>query len=372
MLNKKLTIIITIAIIITGFLIKSILSNQKETIKRRPMKQNERQLNIVTIQNEDIQTRITIAGHLYAYDKVEIYAEVSGILLNTPKRFKAGTRFDEGEILIQIDDAVYKNNVLAQKSSLLNQLTLLLPDLSIDFPESASHWQDYLSRLDLKKPLAELPQPESDKERYYIASRNIFNQFFAIKAMEETLAKYTIEASFSGVVTEANINQGTLVRVGQKLGEFTNTDMFELPAAAGIHDVQHLKPGDPVILTSDEIEGQFKGKIQRINAVIDKTSQSVMVYITSHDKRLKDGMYCKADIKSSPIREAVRIPRKAVVGNGHVFTVQDSILTLTSVEILGDDKNHFIVKGLENGTRILGEPSAGLSDGMNINQIQKN
>jgi len=372
MLNKKITIIATIAIIITGFLIKSILSNQKETIKRRPMKKTEKRLNIITIQNEDIQTQVKISGHLAAFDKVEIYAEVSGILINTPKRFKEGARFTKSETLIQIDDAVYKNNVLAQKSSLLNQLTLLLPDLGIDFPNSAAHWQAYLGQFDLEKSLSPLPKPDSDKERYYIASRNIFNQYYVIKAMEETQAKYTIEAPFSGAVTQANINQGTLVRVGQKLGEFTNTDTYELAAAAGIHDVQHLKPGDPVILTSSEINGQFEGKIQRINAVIDKASQSVMVYITTHDNRLKDGMYCKAEIKSSPIRQAVRIPRKAIVGNGHVYTIQDSTFTLKPVEIVGDDNNNFIVRGLQNGTRILGEPIAGLTDGMKLNQVLKN
>ena len=171
MLNKKTTLIATVLIIIVGLLINTILSNQKEPMKRHSMKKKKKPVKIVTVKNEDIQTKFEISGHLTAFDKVEIFAEVSGILLITPKRFKEGIRFKKGETFIKIDDEVYKNNVLAQKSSLMNQLTLLLPDLSIDFPQSAAHWRAYLKQFDLEKSLSPLPESESDKERYYIASR---------------------------------------------------------------------------------------------------------------------------------------------------------------------------------------------------------
>ena len=44
--------------------------------------------------------------------------------------------------------------------------------------------------------------------------------------MEATLDKYTIKAPFNVVVTQSNINPGTLVRNGQKLGEFINTYLY--------------------------------------------------------------------------------------------------------------------------------------------------
>ena len=242
------------------FLINGVLSNQKKPMKRRPVNQTNKQVKIVTVKNEAIRTEFDISGHIRALDKVEMYAEVSGILLNTPKRFKEGNRFSTGEALIKIDDSVYRNNVLAKKSSLLNQLTLLLPDLSIDFPASAPKWEHYLQQYDLEKTLSPIPVPGSDQEKYYIASRNIYDQYYTIKSMEATLAKYAITAPYAGVVTESNINPGTLVRAGQKLGEFTNTAIYELEAFASVHQVQHLKPGDPVTLFSDDMPYSFQGQ----------------------------------------------------------------------------------------------------------------
>jgi len=371
MLTKKTTLIATVLIIIVGLLINTMLSNQKEPMKRHTMKKNKKPVKILTVKNENIQTQLEIGGHLTAFDKVEIFAEVSGILLLTPKRFKEGIRFSKGETLIKIDDAVYKNNVLAQKSSLMNQLTLLLPDLSIDFSNSAANWQSYLEQFDLEKSLSTLPEPESDKERYYIASRNIFNQYYVIKSMEETLAKYTITAPYSGVVTQSNINPGTLVRMGQKLGVFTNTDVYELEAAASIHEVQHLKPGDKVTLASNDIEGEFQGQVQRINAIIDRNSQTVKVYITTRDKRLKDGMYCTAHIISNPLSNTFRVPRNLDVGNGHIYILEDSVLQLKAVEIVAEESEQLIVRGLVNGTQILGEPVSGAYEGKKINPINE-
>lgn len=372
-MKKLVTLFFTILIIIVGVVISNLLSNQKQPMRRRPNSNTVRPVKVITVNNRDIHTTRKIGGYLNALDKAEIFAEVSGVLLETPKRFKEGNRFKKGAVLIHIDDAVYRNNVLAKKSSLLNQLTLLLPDLSIDFPESAKRWQGYLQQFDLDKSLTGLPKPISDQEKYYIASRNIYNQYYAIKSMEETLDKYTIEAPYNGVVTMSNINPGTLVRMGQKLGEFTNTDTYELEAFAGVKDVQFLKIGDPVILTSEDTPDRFSGKIKRINDVIDRKSQTVKVYITTTDSRLKDGMYLTAEVTSELIENATRIDRKLIVGTNQLFTLaEDSTLKLRTVQIAGEENDIVIVQGLANGMKVIAQNLANAQEGRKIEKIALN
>jgi membrane fusion protein, multidrug efflux system len=373
MLNKKVTIIVTILIIVVGFAIQSFLKNQKEPMRRMPANKNQKPINLITVENENITTKFDVTGYLNALDKVELYAEVSGILHETPKRFKEGNRFMKGEVLCLIDDRVYRNNVLAQKSSLLNQLTLLLPDLSIDFPKRASHWEAFLHEFDLQKTLNPLPEPATDQERYYIASRNIFNLYYSIKSMEETHAKYTISAPYDGIVTVSNINPGTLVRMGQKLGEYMSTDIYELEATIGINKIKHVNIGDRVKLTSDDFPGKFEGKIRRINDIIDRKSQSVKIYITTKEKELKYGMYLTAHITSAEIKNAIRIPRSLLQGDDKIFTVNDSILHLQPINVAAIENGFVIVSGLEEGSKILASPIANASDGkkIKIGKVQK-
>lgn len=342
-------------VIVAGFVIANILSNQKEPMRRNPENGQKKTVPVITVQNGDIDIPIEMSGPLYAYDKVEIFAEVSGVLHDTAKRFRAGTRFKQNEILIKIDDQVYKNSVLAQRSSLLNQLTLLLPDLSIDFPESTQRWESYLKNMDLQKDLSPLPPPAGDKERYYIASRNIYNQYYVIKGMETTLSKYTIRAPFDGVVSQAAINPGTLVRVGQKLGEFIDTGLYEMEASVTLFDANRLETGETVTLTSDDVQGTFEGRIQRINRVLDPTSLTVKVYIQLEDPKLRDGMYLEARTTGMPVSNAVAVSKDLLVGNDRLFAVEDDVLVLKSVRVVAERGDTALVRGLPDGTRILGE-----------------
>ena len=358
--------------IVVGLVISNILSRQKEPMRRRPTAARQKSVRIITVRNKDIKIPIEMSGPLYAYDKVEIFAEVSGVLLNIPKRFKAGNPFKKGEVLIKIDDRVYKNNVLAQKSSLLNQLTILLPDLSIDFPKSSQRWETYLENMDLQKVLNPLPDPASDKERYYIASRNIYNQFYVIKGMETTLSKYTIRAPFDGVVSVSLINPGTLVRVGQKLGEFISTEVYEMEASVTLFDANRLEKDQPVNLTSEDVQGTFTGHIRRINRVLDPTSLTVKVYIHLKDSRLRDGMYMVARTEGNPVPGAVAVAKDLLVENSRLFAVEDSVLVLKTIRVVAERGDTAIVRGLADGTKILGEVWAEAREGVEIPQSPKN
>lgn len=372
LMNKKKWVwVIAGLMILAGLVISNILSNQKEPMRRKPTAARQKSISIITVQNNDIKIPIEMSGPLYAYDKVEIFAEVSGVLLNTPKHFKAGIPFKKGEVIIKIDDRVYKNSVLAQKSSLLNQLTLLLPDLSIDFPQSSRRWEAYLKSMDLQKELNPLPDPASDKERYYIASRNIYNQYYVIKGMETTLSKYTIQAPFDGVVTLAMINPGTLVRVGQKLGEFISTEVYEMEASVTLFDANRLEKGQHVNLTSEDVQGTFTGRIQRINRVLDSTSLTVKVYIHLKDSRLRDGMYMVAQTNGKPVPEAVAVSKDLLVENNHLFAVEKSVLVLKPVRVVAERGDMAIIRGLADGTKILGEVWAEAREGLEIPQFSK-
>ncbi len=365
-MNRRIAAIFAALIIVSGIVLGAILSNQKKPVRRRQRPPQYEQIRTMAVESGDIRTTVAITGPLTALDHVDVYAEVSGVLLTTGKRFRPGNRFEKGEPLIRIDDAVYRNNLLAQKSGLLNTLTLLLPDLSIDFPESEERWRSYLERFDLHKPLSPLPEAGSEKERYYIASRNAYSQFYTIKSMEATFAKYTIRAPYSGVVTASEINPGTLVRQGQKLGEFASTDIYEMEAFADLKEVRLLRLGMPVVLTCDDLPGTFHGTVSRINEVIDQHTQLVGVYITTTEERLQDGLYMTASIESEPIIGAARIPRSVLVGNGHVWVVRDSMLVLREIEVDAYEDGEIVVRGLPDGTVLVTEPPADAVEGMKL------
>lgn len=354
-LNNKITIILTAAIIIVGFLISSVLTNQKEPITRKAKKEKAVNLKTLTVETRTMRPEIEASGRLYAREKIEIFAEVTGVLEETPKQFRAGYAFKAGETMIRIDDAVYRNNLMAQKSSLLNQMTLLLPDLRIDYPESAKLWEAYLAGFDLNQPLAPLPEAQRDQEKYYIASKNIYNLYYSVMSMEATLAKYELKAPYDGVVTESYINPGMLVRPGQKIGAFLSPAVYELEAPVSFEDSRYLQTGATVRLTSADLRESFSGTLSRINPSIDQKTQTIMVFITTTDQRLRDGMFLTAHIPGQTVRNAAEIPRNLISDDRHVYVFDDSLLTKQEVDIISRSGEMVIVTGLADGMQILNQ-----------------
>lgn len=355
MRNKLIGLAGTAAIIVIGVIIASAFASQKKDPPRHMHKSKTQTLKTETVQMQEVAPVFHTGGVLQAYNKIILFAEVNGILHEADAPFRNGSHFKSGQVLLKIDDRVYRNSVLAQKSALLNQLTLFLPDLAIDYPESAKHWQTYLDNFELNKPLAPLPEAINAKEKYFIASRNIYSLYYQVKGMEETLAKYTLRAPYGGTVTEADITAGSLVRAGQKLGEFTNVSVYEAAMPVNLSDLPFLKIGDRVTLTSEDLSATFSGKIQRINDKIDRSTQTVQVFISVSDPHLKDGMYINASIQASHISSGAVIPAKWLVNGKNIYVKQDSSFVLRPVQIVVSQNDNVIIHGLKQGETILAQ-----------------
>ncbi|TNJ36011.1 efflux RND transporter periplasmic adaptor subunit [Prosthecochloris vibrioformis] len=362
-MKKLQPYIIALGIIAIGIGIGRMLGSGNGEESVGPKTRSTRLLEVTEVNNGTVQRDVRMSGKAVALRRIELYAEVGGIFTDAGRPFREGAVFRKGEALFGIRDDVYRNSVLAEKSQLLNQLTLLLPDLLIDFPGEAEVWKEYLEGYSIEAPLAPLPEVRDNRLRNYIAARGIYSKFFAVRSMEETLGKYRLQAPFDGVVTLSNLNPGMLVRTGQKIGEFADPSVFEVQAAVSVRALEYVRPGDRVELRSDDFPGVADGQISRINQAIDQQTQTVGVYIEVADPRVREGMFMYTSI-AVPVEHAVQVSRSLLRDETRLFVVRDSVLTLADVEVVAAYGQHAIVRGLSEGAVMLAEPREGLYEGM--------
>ncbi len=371
-MNKNLVVriifgLLGIAIIFGGIQIsKSISSKKVPPSKRTSESPRVVPAKILYVQNKTVSDTMLIQGTLTAFDKIQIFSEVTGVLEETSRPFKVGSYFKKGDMLARINKEEVELSLLAQKSALQNAITQFMPDLKIDYKESFKQWQQYLNEFDVDAPLQPFPEPINDQEKYFIASKNVNNQYFNIKSAEARLEKYEIFAPFNGVITEVNINSGAVVRVGQSLGQLMNKSNFELEATVPLSDLKYLKVGNSVELYSDDIEGQWNGKIKRISDQIDPSTQAVKIFVSVSGGNLREGMYLKGDVKARGFEHAMRIPRELLINQKAVYVVRDSSLSLEEVEVIKITPTAAVVRGLKNGTPLLRNKIAGAFDGMKV------
>lgn len=316
--------------------------------------------------NKDIPIVITTSGNLTAKNKIDLYAEVQGVLKPSSKDFKAGTAYSKSERIISINSDEFYANLQSQKSNFYNTITSIMPDIRLDYPNEFQKWQSYLNSFDMNKTTPKLPKMNSDKENYFISGRNINTAYYNVKNLEVKLGKYNLRAPFNGILTEALVTPGSLIRVGQKLGEFIDPSVYEMEVSINAEFADLLKKGNAVKLHNLEKTKAYTGKVIRINGKVDATSQTIKAYIEVAHQDLREGTYLEANLIARSESNAIEISRKLLVDNKHIYIVKDSILDLVNINPVYFSAESAVIKGVENGTLMLSKPTPGAYQGMQV------
>jgi multidrug efflux pump subunit AcrA (membrane-fusion protein) len=370
-MRKIILIVIAAFLIIGSLLLAKFLIDSKN--KQKPIAPKVvKTVFSETVTNSTIPIIITANGNLIAKNRIELFSEVQGVLVSTSKDFKPGTNYSKGETLIKINADEFYANLQAQKSNLFNAITAIMPDIRMDFPSEYQKWQLYVDGFSMNLPVKKLPEFTTDKEKFFISGRGILTAYYNVKNLEVKLNKHTLTAPFNGVLTEALVNKGTLVRPGQKLGEFISPSVYEVAVAIKSEFKDLLVLGKQVTLQNLEKTKTWTGKVVRINGKVDTATQTVTAFLEVSGKDLKEGQYVEVALEAKSEDEAFEVSRNLLIDNSKLFIIKDSVLELIPVEIAFENKNSVIVKNIPNGTQILSKLVPGAHNGMLVTVYNEN
>lgn len=365
-MRKYVTIVIGILLVAASAYIARDLANTK---KRQRPKNAKVKPTVFTqiVKNEDVPVFVLESGRLLAKNRIEVFSEVQGVMVPTKKEFKPGAYYQKGETVVSIRNDDFYANLQAQKSNLQNLITSILPDLRLDYPEAYKKWDEYLRNFDMDKSIEKLPEPSTDKEKFFVTGRNIYTTYYNTKNMEIILGKYNLRAPYNGILTEALVTPGSLIRPGQRLGVFIDPSVYEMEVSVNKSILPALRVGVSVLVRDAENHtNQSNGKIVRINGSVDRTTQTVKVFVELRGANLKEGMYLEAIMNGQPIPSSVEISRSLLIDESMIYMVQDSALQLVKVEPVFFNEKTVVVKGLQDGQTIISKAVPGAYSGMEV------
>ena len=368
-MRKLILAILGVLFIIGAIYGAKMIINSKSKTRKAPSKVIKT-VFVDTVKNTSIPIIIPANGNLVAKRRVEIYSEVQGIFKPGSKLFKPGEKYQKNEAFISINDTEYYANVQLAKSNLYNSIAAVLADLRLDFPEVFLKWEAYLKSYDLNKPTPKLPKMVSEKENYFITGRSIVSNYYTVKNLEQMLSKYTISAPFKGILTEALVTEGTLIRSNQKLGEFIDPSIYEMEVSLSKTFASLLEVGETVELNNLERTRKYSGIVSRVNGSINSATQTIAVYIEIKNSNLKEGMYLEANLNAKKEKNAIEINRGLLLDENKIFIVTDSVLDMINVRPVYFSNTKVVLKDIPDGTIILSSPFPGAYVGMMVKPLQ--
>lgn len=369
-LIRRISLLAALVFIIFSYIISSTLESQKNAPKRLGKPTELPLVNVFAKAQQNELIYMDLSGRLSARDKIDIYAEVTGQLIASGKQFREGVSFVKGDTLLHLNDEDSRMSIQATRSTFQSLLTSIQADLATDFSENFSIWQKYMNDFDPLNELEELPDVSDQKEKNFLISNQVYNQFFSIKSKESKLRKYTIISPFDGIVHSANAVAGAVIRSGQKVGVLLGTKHYELEVGVSTSDRNKININDSVFLYSEDMQGQWTGKIDRIGKAIDSSTQTFKVYVRTSGEDLVEGMYLSARFKGAFIPESTKLGNHLLINNQFVYGVEgDSILTKYFVEVLHENQDQVWLSGIPSEAVLLAQAPSGLKVGMLVRTI---
>jgi multidrug efflux pump subunit AcrA (membrane-fusion protein) len=364
--QRILSTIFTLIVLLIGTFLYQHYANRKESTIKTVERKDIRTVTTASYVPETINYRVDIDGRLKSMDQVNFSAEVTGRLLTTNKRFKEGVFYEKGEKIFSIDDTDARYNLLALRSSLLTSITQMMPDLKFDYPQAFEQWKAYLDNFDVEDIIDPLPVIDDQQVKYYVAGKNILNQFYTIKAQENKLSDYSIYAPFNGVVTTANVSPGSLVSPGTILGTFINTSSYELAAPIQLSEMKYISLGQSVQLASSDLDQEWTGRVSRIGKLIDPTTQNLPIFISVSGSGLSEGMYLNGSIKGKSMEGVTGVPEELIVDQNKLFVVQDSTARKVTIQVVNKGDGVAYIRGLSPGLEVISSTVNGIFDGQRV------
>lgn len=362
-MTRRQRIVVLIAIAVTifiAFVLFNMFAQMKE--KMTPPKQTPivRKVESAMVKYDNIETNVTGTGRILSQSSVDVIAEVQGKILQGEIPLKKGAGFVKGQQLARIynTDAVYA--MKSRKSSFLNSLANILPDVKIDYPDSYQKWVNFFESVDISKDLPPIPEIETNQEKIFLSGRGILSTYYSIKSDEERLKKYTIYAPFTGNIQEVMLEVGSVANPGSRLARIIKTGELEIEVPLQVEEAKWVRKGQKAIFKTESGQEIGSGIVEREASFVDPNSQSINVYVgvITGKEKLYSGQYLRVEFPGMVLKNAMEIPRNASFNHNMVYVVDSGYLDKKEINVLKTNETTIIFNGLEPGIELVVEPLA--------------
>jgi RND family efflux transporter MFP subunit len=200
-------------------------------------------------------------------------------------------------------------------------------------------------------------------------------------ALEQQLRYYNqqkiyqqIVAPFDGVITQRNIDVGSLITAdatgGTAMFAMTHSDVIRVWVYVPQDAAFGVKPGvEAVIRVPAMPDLSFHGEVTRIADALQPGTRTLLteVDVPNPDNTLQPGVYCNVELKIPRKAPALIVPASAIIFNQNgmqVAVVENGVVHLHKIAITADYGTEVEVNaGVRDGDQVILQPPVDIEDG---------
>jgi RND family efflux transporter MFP subunit len=321
----------------------------------------------------------TWPGTTDAFEQANLYARASGYIAK--RTVDIGSRVKAGDLLVQIA-APEIDHQIAQAEGTLTQLRATLQQAQANRDLAQVTW-DRDGKL-VQQGWTTAQQGDTDRltlkardAAVAVASANITAQEAQLRVLNQQKTYLSVVAPFDGVITQRNIDVGSLVQADAASGTFLfqlmHSDVMRIQLYVPQDDALGVTPGTQAVVRVPEMPGRdFPGMVTRIADALQPGSRTLLteIDVPNPDHALSPGLYCLVELKIPRKAPSLIVPSEAIIFNREglsVAVIEDGVARIRKISLVRDLGTSVEVNaGVKSGDQVILSPQVDLTDGRKV------
>ena len=338
---------------------------KKEEAPKAMAKQGPVEVDVVTLTTQPVKLEAELPGRTAAYRVAEVRPQVNGIVKK--RLFTEGSKIAAGDVLYQIDPALYQSRLDSAKAALAKAKAN---------EHSAQLKAERYKILIRKNAVSEMDQVDIEAN-WKQAVAEVASAEAAVNSARIDLEYTRITAPISGRIGKSMISEGALVTAQQSapLATIQQLDPLYVDVTQSSTDLLRLKKNlstglvqnsestrsDVTLLLEDGSKYEQTGSLEFSDVTVDQTTGSVTLraIVANPDEELLPGMFVRARLTTGVKQNAILVPAESISrnkkGQAVVMLVNDQ--STVEVRLIDSGQNMggkvLVNDGLTAGDRLI-------------------
>jgi RND family efflux transporter MFP subunit len=336
-------------------------------------------LRVATVEASPATVSVTLPGTTAAFAAANIYARATGYIAK--RNVDIGDRVKAGDLLAQL--AVPElDDQISQNEATLNQLKSAQEQAEAQQKLAQVTWGR--DEPLVKKGWVTPQQGDVDVQTLRareaataVAQHNVAAQENLLRQLRQNRDYAFVVAPFNGVITQRNVDVGSLVQGnvtgGTFMFEIMQKDVIRVWVYVPQDTAFGVAPGIDALVRVPELpDREFPGKVTRIADAQQSGTRTLLTEIDlpNPDGALRSGVYCMADLKIPRRTPSFVVPADALIFNHNglqVAVVHNGKAEIRNVRVTRDFGTRVEVDtGVKAGDQVILNPPINLVDGSKI------
>lgn len=314
---------------------------------------------------KDVSAKLKLTGTVVPVASVDVKSQATSVV--SAVHLREGQFVRKGDLLFTLDSRADQANVAKAQAQLAKDQASYA-----DAQRQLERSKQLYSQNFISQGAVDTAQAQVDAQKAVVQS-----DLAAIEAARVTLSYGRITAPSAGRVGVINVFPGSAVQANQTtLVTITQLDPINVAFAVPQRNLDDalaaLKAGNTSVgATLPDGEGNFKGKLQFVDSLIDPGSGTVRVkaQFANKESKLWPGSFVDIHLDVNPIKGAIVIPLASVVqttrGN-MAYVIEQGKAVQKPVQILMPIGDAAAVSGVKAGELVIVEGKQNVRPGSSV------